>query len=134
MREIKFRAWDGDAMLFRGVCDRNWYNASDKLVDVALPEDAHDMKLMQYTGLKDKNCVEIYEGDIVNIGFRDGSPEKWIYEPGVIRWWMPSAAFKWFSIKEDPSDANNYWLQQAYSGTREVIGNIYENPELLNET
>ncbi|MDQ0825374.1 hypothetical protein QFZ60_001547 [Arthrobacter sp. B2I5] len=117
MREIKFRAWDGEQMLYRGLCDRNWYNAEDKQVCTALPEDARNWKIMQYTGFKTEDGTEIYEDDIVRIGTeynnlsqKHGTP---VYE--AVRMihgrWEPLCFFK---------DA-------LFS----VYGSIYENPELL---
>lgn len=116
-REIKFRAW----------------NKKDKvMVDVAainfgpsglwsLIEDADDAELqlednyelMQYTGLKDKNGREIYEGDIVKNEY--GKVMEVQYDPR-------SAAF----------GVGDYYFGTIGSGkTLEVIGNIFDNPELL---
>ncbi len=153
MREIKFRAWDKDKCV---MLDDVFYTKTPHgygEYSVVLPfksenyykawgtkgwktDDAHnvykyDLPLMQYTGLKDKNGVEIYEGDIVAIDMWQGNEHGYIAEDGVIKWYEQSSAFKWFSLEDDPSDGHNYWLSQADSKQREVIGNIYENPELL---
>lgn len=76
--------------------------------------------LMQSTGLKDKNGVEIFEGDIV----------RW-YD---VVTWDYSVTFKdgVFCISDDPS-SNFYHLKEDINGKFEVIGNIYENPELLEQ-
>jgi hypothetical protein len=76
------------------------------------------LELMQYTGLLDKNGVEIYEGDICM--------HHYFHEKGVIEW--INASFKLCYDDGDhetllPIDLEHY----------EVIGNVYENPELLKE-
>lgn len=72
----------------------------------------------QYTGLHDKNGKEIYEGDIVKIKYRDEDIGKVIYEHNG------------FSI--DVTNMNkNYGRVSFVDNFIEVIGNIYENPELL---
>lgn len=109
MREIKFRAWDGKDMVYRDLFDRNWYNANDKQVGVAVPADRHHLVTMQFTGLKDKNGTEIYEGDIVQFK----SSGKWISHP--VSWHSKSAKF--FLPLDNPK-------------CLEVIGNIYENKDL----
>ena len=121
MRDFRFRAWDkNDGMSPSFGID---------FLLMAKPRDIAEASIfMQYTGLKDKNGNEIYEGDIVAIAFWNGVDMADI-ENGVIKWHEESSAFKWFS--GEPSDANNYWLTHADSKHREVVGNIYENPEIL---
>ena len=115
-REIKFRAWD--KVLNRwckgGLCIRVDGDACDS--------DRYE--LMQYTGLKDKNGVEIYEADILRvangsingqIGFRTYAVE---HKPKGFN--LP-----YFCWNNDGSD------DSGWSHYCEVIGNVYENPELL---
>ena len=126
-REIKFRAW---------VVSLD--NGEGEMIDVATagpslndPERVFDIKgqkykddwftispLMQYTGLKDKNGVEIYEGDIV----------KYIGQLNPDR-------YKLFIIEWDDKLAGFYAGGGQIQRTKgyEVIGNIYETPELLDK-
>lgn len=141
MTNIKIRAWhaplkrmftaeemsyDQMALLPNGYF-ANIHSASTRL-SVIYPHET--MLPLLWTGLLDKNGAEVYDGDIVRLKFRDGI-ERYSYELGVVKWSEKSAAFKWFAIDEDPSDENNYWLTHADADWREVVGNIYENAELL---
>ena len=81
-----------------------------------------DIELMQYTGLKDKNEKEIYEGYIVKLRANHGI--------GVIKYSDEWVAFVVEYIKPRPLVVlgMNYYKEEI-----EIVGNIYENPELLGE-
>ena len=80
-----------------------------------------ELKIMQYTGLKDKNGKEIYEGDVLSNG-NDEKPYKVIFENGSFR-----AEF------EGDFEEYSFYLIDIVAQHCEIVGNIYENPELLGE-
>lgn len=112
MREIKFRAWLDSKMITPGFIDSEGRVYEDC---IERPEELDGAILMQYTGLKDKNGREIYEGDIVSFHM----PGR-----GIIEWDDGSASFV----------VVNKWMAIVHFEETNVIGNIYENPELLNGT
>jgi uncharacterized phage protein (TIGR01671 family) len=136
MREIKFRAWHNSAkeMLFEDLSGDvfKWYN------------EKQPVKIMQYTGLKSKSGVEIYEGDVVKFK-RNPFQEhcgKISFSPAMCRFSVYVLETKKFC--EDYKDGLNgvYGLHDGGLGgdddalgtnELEVIGNIYENPKLLKE-
>lgn len=120
-REIKFRAWTGEEIINRGLHDRNWYNWNNKLVKGTHPNDKRELKVMQFTGLKDKNGKEIYEGDLLKC---NGVTYKLIKHV--------SGAYELYEILEDVTSCTPYFLFKQHE-ILEVVGNIYENPNLIKQ-
>ncbi len=137
MRTIKFRVWNGNKMHY----------LDDEYVSEGIYKSkTKDHKLMQYTGLKDKNGVEIYEYDIVRILYTDWCSQH-----------LSSEKHKAMTLEEYKKDISvtglveffedrwvlnfgedkKYWgtdrrsIFEGKYGEKEVIGNIYDNPELI---
>ena len=86
-----------------------------------------DVVLTQSTGIKDKNGADVYEGDIIEatISSRWTGVSRWI---GVVKYSVERASYILEDINEFLSDFT--YLKQSSNGF-EIIGNIYENPELM---
>ena len=140
MREIKFRAWDKKSKKMRQVTEivfntgfymesndnsvkLIWVKGQDIIENKEIQiQREKDFILMQYTGLKDKNGKEIYEGDIVAEKGHYFNSDRLVYQK--IQW----------------KETYSCWLRGEYQRLTpknikqyeiEVIGNIYDNPELL---
>ena len=129
MREIKFRAWVKDRKEIFEVVLINYVSKKvtyilEKIGYLLSVRDAkfNDVELMQYTGLKDKNGKEIYEGDIVKLRANHGI--------GVIKYFNEWGAFVVEYIK--PRSLAVLGIHY-YKEDIEILGNIYENSELLGD-
>lgn len=119
MREVNYRAWDGERL--RLVWGLSWIDGELDTVNTPKyhgPVD-EDVVIMQYTGLKDNNGVEIYEGDVLDY-YCGGTKQDRPYEV--------ESAFKiWEDIGIGQGDS--YYRMSGF----EIIGNLYENPELIEK-
>ena len=123
-REIEFRAWHKKYEYMARVADIS-FNRERINLNAADIGSFDDIELMQYTGLKDKNGVKIFEGDIVQInddwdtyGMNAGEKYEIYFYAGGFRC-KPKYNAK----------SKGYWLDDGNDVV--VLGNIYENPELL---
>ena len=124
MREIKFRAWDKENKAFMpsegyAICDGDVMGLryGNEMEDVLTDQ----IELMQYTGLKNMNGVDIYERDIVKSNYKYAQPKisQIIMEDGNS-----------YIAGEDLATGNEM-LVSDHVDEIEVIGNIHANPELL---
>ena len=141
MREIKLRAWDSKEkeMLYSDklmdfaqfICDKTdegiscYAHRGTEWVDEGEECGERDIfdkldNIMQFTGLKDKNGVEIYEGDIL----------RYFEQLVVVEYNNDRFALRWLAKNCYYREDLEYW---ATKQKIEVIGNIYQNPELLEQ-
>ncbi|MCK5020769.1 MAG: hypothetical protein KAS32_27355 [Candidatus Peribacteraceae bacterium] len=134
MREIKFRAWDKINDCMFDVATLTWLVGGLKIEDPATISEfqGENCILMQFTGLLDKNGVEIYEGDVVRFDETDITPPELAHKAkgvGEVYYCVD------FTLEMNPCFA--LWIKGSghkHLGiANEVIGNIYSNPELLEE-
>jgi uncharacterized phage protein (TIGR01671 family) len=136
MREIKFRAWMKKYNQFWDVVQVNFVTN-----EILAPDGEwyEYNELVQYTGIKDKNGKEIYEGDIIQHGENAYSPFE--NSISIVEWFDENFMwiFKKNHIKKDANDKVVYDIELlgnisgGYDDKFEVIGNIFENKELLNK-
>lgn len=128
MREIKFRAWNAYA---KQMYDVDLLHIRNSIPQVVPTLEGNYMSLvyqpkvvlMQHTGLKDKNGVEIYEGDVLQFFVGDDEFK------AKVEWNDQEAGFIAFYKLSGFTPEDMGYQKDSYV----VIGNIYENPELLKE-
>ena len=127
MREIKFRAWDIEqkTMTYSKLLEDFFFHVEES--DGAIREWA---RVMQYTGLKDRQGKEIYEGDIVT--YLSAHDYKVRRETRVVR--FSEGVYRLYELSENKkgSFSLELWLYNGKGKEMEVIGNIYEDGDLLN--
>lgn len=123
MREIKFRAWDKKKNKFISPANIAIKGSGVDLTWSMEPENKN-IVFLQFTGLTDKNGKEIYEGDIIDIQ----GPGK-----GIIRFNNGGFYLKYLEENEGFDSSGFGGPENTLNKTTEIIGNIYENPELLKQ-
>ncbi|MDJ8959746.1 YopX family protein [Clostridium perfringens] len=129
-RDIKFKGWDSVNEVMLPVESINFREGYVSLNegDNSLTDTLEMIELIQYTGLKDKNGKEVYEGDIIESPLWEAEPYEIVFK---------DYAFKARDIRKKIMYGSDLFfdIDDLLSGcvgeTFEVIGNIYENPELL---
>lgn len=152
MREIKFRAWFEvhKRMVYNLGFNENSFKNFDDTADLTCVWDkdltdedgkyeaTFNFKIMQFTGLYDKNGKEIYEGDI--LGYKKSSQKKWVSgesERVLVSWHEKESRFisEFYTVYGGEGYCG-YIIPQQIRNLIEnnwvVIGNIYENQELIN--
>lgn len=137
MREIKFRAWDGKeiwkvtGVQFANNSDFvNLYGTEPEWIATGIYEDktskrlmfmsSPDCELMQYTGVKDKNGMDVYECDILQ------------FIPSIVIGAVTySTQLAGYILKGGGENSKDMRLNSSAFAECEVIGNVYENPELI---
>ncbi len=110
-REIKFRVWDGVDYMTQPFTLQDLQHGH--------PGFASDTTVMQYTGLKDKNGVEIYEGDILKEGKVDSMVVSYVDELAS------------FGLNRKGWMYMHYFGEGVYAEKCEVLGNVHQHPDLL---
>jgi uncharacterized phage protein (TIGR01671 family) len=120
MREHKYRAWDK----VNNIMIDNVSTGTIQVFDEKNKANSSNCEFMQFTGLIDKNGIEIYEGDVLQ---DDERP----VECGVVEWDYDSLIVnnaqitpEWRKTTVESGLKYRHWI---------IIGNIYENPELLDK-
>jgi len=123
MREIKFRAWREDIKMMMPS------NSMQELINLSASlggmHDINSVVWMQFTGLQDKNGVDIYEGDFLGGSWRT------LY----VHWCEHCKSFE-LAMHEHgcmKCSGDVFWSDAVCADDLEVIGNVYQHPELLED-
>lgn len=131
-REFKFRAWSRQYKKMYAI--KRLYFDPDGMLRVIYPAspdnewiaDSNDLILMQYTGLKDNNGRDIYEGDILSVAGSKVEVKFGLFRASEL---SIVDGYEW----EDAGRAMAWIINEDDASRGEVIGDIYKNPELLKK-
>ncbi|QBX15782.1 phage uncharacterized protein TIGR01671 [Streptococcus equinus] len=129
MRELKFRAWLKDEKRMAKVHEVSFFD--DKVFTITTIDNFYaddEFKLMQFTGLKDKNGKEVFEGDIINYKYGRHTSTQF-----VVKYDEFQATFVVVDNHNDLVYTFRELADYIQLNSLEVIGNIYENKELLGD-
>lgn len=142
MRVPKYRAWDKRTKEMYDVIEMGWRDGFAIRIGYlenhswgSRPRSIQEVDLLEFTGLRDKNGKEIYEGDVVHYRYAPG-PGMWNADFQAVISWDSTG----FYMSPLPGQSGiRAWLVSVpgafgdgtHNGLFEVIGNIYENPELV---
>ena len=136
MRQIKFRVWDKEHKKMRDVYSINGTTEGSTFIEYYNEEEEvkssihENYELMQFTGLTDKNGKEIYEDDIIKIGWQETEnvPNR-LYKVIYL-----GECFARFNLADlETGGADSMIDFDGEEGEFEIIGNIYEHSELLTK-
>lgn len=129
-REIRFRTWHVDGFSYFTI-GQMFTNEAKRKYDM---DCLNGVYFEQYTGLKDKNGVEIYEGDIINVFNWGVKTKDHLLNTAVVKWDIDEHGWSWIDSSGRYSCTNDYNIDN-YDRWRNilVIGNIHENKELLKK-
>lgn len=122
MIEFEYKKYDGDDAYYPFRTQAKMVNDYDVVF-----RDMPCHPLMQYTGRKDKNQVEIYDGDI--LATWEGEEIGWCIA-GIVGWWDDEAKFI-LNDKDGYSSEDENWDEPSEWKNYEIIGNVYQNKELI---
>jgi uncharacterized phage protein (TIGR01671 family) len=126
-REIKFRMWNPMTTVMIDLHKVTLLALNLDVSGLYIPF-IDGMPIMQFTGLLDKNSREIYEGDVLRWNNRIAKPE-YLDSTWVVRWDEVESKFTLKHLTKSYTDTP--FFKTHWKDNMEVIGNIYENPELL---
>lgn len=138
MRELKFRVWSEEDKEYRTDCNVcKLFNGMTGCPATIYSDEGDRFDIEQYTGLKDKNGKEIYEGDIVErrklISAREMAVPGWGKDHTEIRRAAVVYEHGMFYGRSITAGIGSDYLQDELETDFEIIGNIHESPELLKE-
>ena len=130
MREIKFRAWDKDMRTMKSPRTMSDLMTADPICASVI----EDYTFEQFTGLTDKAGVGIYEGDILKCIYTEDSTDTVYTLVGAVEW--DEFMCEYLAAKDDMNNrfkVGTVFTRDSKIEQFEIIGNIHENPELLEQ-